>query len=156
MKILKIITFIVGPLLILGFFVFLLWGGVINPIPEKSLIKVGPASLGASILKTAGEHVRGLSNLESLDENRGALFVLDKPGIYKFWMKDMNFPIDILWVSDDGIVREWHEYIAPESYPQVFFSNRPVKYVLEVNAGWIDSKNINLGDRVEVKEELFK
>jgi uncharacterized protein len=84
-----------------------------------------------------------------LGENKGMLFVFEKPGIHGFWMKDMNFAIDIVWIGQDKRVVQIMEHIAPETFPKVFSPREPIQYVLEVNAGWARKSNIQLGDRIK-------
>ena len=80
----------------------------------------------------------------------GLLFIFDKTGDYGFWMKDMNFPIDIIWIKDDKVV-----YVLPDvkqdSYPNVFYSSEPANEVLEINAGLSEKLGINAGDSFLLK-----
>ncbi len=78
------------------------------------------------------------------------LFVFDKPDIYSFWMKDMLFPIDMIWISEDGKVVYIERDARPESYPNSFIPDAPAKYVLEVNAGFSEKNNLKVGDKVEI------
>ena len=75
------------------------------------------------------------------------LFVLPKPDLHGFWMKDMRFPLDLIWIGSDrtvvGISR-----LSPcgaDSCP-VHTPTAPVAYVLEVNANNFAGK---VGDRME-------
>ena len=77
------------------------------------------------------------------------LFVFDHPAQYPFWMKDMNFPIDIIWIDENLKVIFIKKNAVPESYPEVFTSPQNSKYVLEVVAGFSDKYNIKIGDKVE-------
>jgi uncharacterized membrane protein (UPF0127 family) len=76
---------------------------------------------------------RGLSGRESLSGGSGLLFVFAELGQPGFWMKDMNFPIDILWFNEGRELIDVTEDVYPETFPETFYSNAPVKYVLEVN-----------------------
>ena len=98
------------------------------------------------------DRVLGLSGREKLDENEGLLFIFDSPGIYPFWMKDMNFPIDIVWIGEDS--GEWRVvYIKknamPDSYPETFSPDKNAKYVLETVSGFFEKNNLKIGDTVE-------
>lgn len=81
----------------------------------------------------------GLSYFTSLPEDEGMLFLFDKPGIYPFWMKDMNFPLDIIWLKKTGDnqfqVVHTVENILPSTYPESFVSQGVADAVLEVNSG---------------------
>ena len=90
---------------------------------------------------------KGLSDYQELKHNEGMLFVFDKPGEYCFWMKDMDFAIDIIWLDDSRQVVDYKENITPDSYPESFCPDSLSKYVLEVNSGDIQKLEINLGDK---------
>lgn len=90
--------------------------------------------------------MRGLSGREKLPENSGMLFVFDKPDYHSFWMKDMKFAIDIIWIDENKKIVDITYNTAPETYPATFRSNVPVQYVLEVNAGWAEQSAMNIND----------
>ena len=96
------------------------------------------------------ERNKGLSGKGSMSHKDGLLFIFDKTGDYGFWMKDMNFPIDIIWIKDDKVV-----YVLPDvkqdSYPNVFYSSEPANEVLEINAGLSEKLGINAGDSFLLK-----
>lgn len=99
-----------------------------KPIPRLEGINI-------EIADTNAERMQGLSGRESLETGRGILFIFPESGLYGFWMKDMNFSIDIIWLNGDLQPIGIEKNISPDSYPQVFYPPVPVKYVLEVNAG---------------------
>lgn len=107
-------------------------------------LKINDADLYVELADTPGKRAQGLSGRKELKENRGMLFVLDKPDIYSFWMKDMNFPIDIIWIGEDLKIVDITRNAKPESYPKTFQPKKPAKYVIEVNAGWTLKNNITL------------
>lgn len=86
------------------------------------------------IADTREKYIQGLSGRDSLDENKGMLFLFDKPDTYGFWMKDMKFPIDIIWISGDKVIYVLSE-VRPDSYPNLFKPPIPADKVLEINAG---------------------
>lgn len=87
------------------------------------------------LAKTAEERQLGLSGRESLAQDRGMLFVFDKPGKWGFWMKDMAFPIDIIWLDKNFNPVEVVENLSPNSYPKTFYPKEPALYTLELPAG---------------------
>lgn len=89
------------------------------------------------------ERQKGLSNTSSLDKNAGKLFVFENSELHGFWMKDMNYPIDIIWFDDAWRVVGISKNTLPESYPTVFYPQSFAKYVLEVNSGWAEKLNID-------------
>ncbi|MEZ4200325.1 MAG: DUF192 domain-containing protein [Candidatus Paceibacterota bacterium] len=72
---------------------------------------------------------------------------LDYHGI---WMKDMLFPIDIIWIDNDLTVIHIEENVTPETYPAVFRPTEPARFVLEVNAHFVDQFQIKVGDPVTI------
>ena len=98
------------------------------------------------IADTPEKRIKGLSGRESLDEDAGLLFVYGEPGIYRIWMKDMNFPIDVIWFDQDYLVADMSRNIQPDSFPKIFKPLKPAKYILEVNAGFADKNGIKIGD----------
>lgn len=107
-------------------------------------------SIKAELADTNIKRTKGLSNKEKLAENQGMLFVFEKPGFYSFWMKEMKFPIDILWIDSEQKVIDLTENLSPETFPQIFQPLKPVQYVLEVNAGFIKKYNIKIGDKIKI------
>jgi uncharacterized membrane protein (UPF0127 family) len=79
------------------------------------------------------------------------LFVFPTPGLYGFWMKEMEFPIDIFWLDAQGHVIFIKKNTDPSSYPHVFYSERSASYVLETVAGFADAHSVALGAKLELK-----
>ena len=76
------------------------------------------------------------------------LFVFEKPGIYGFWMKDMQFPIDILWISPNRRVIGVAESLTPSSFPAVYYPPQEISFALELPAGLTKRKSIREGMNV--------
>ncbi|HZX49871.1 MAG TPA: DUF192 domain-containing protein [Candidatus Paceibacterota bacterium] len=104
--------------------------------------------LELELARTPEEQSQGLSQRELLPENTAMLFVYEEPTIPGFWMKDMNFALDMIWVDQNNAIIAVSENVAPESYPEIFFPPSLVKYVLEVNAGWAQAHGVTVGDTV--------
>lgn len=117
--------------------------------PEKiQYVRVAGQSVHVDLAISPEAHERGLSDRASLPEGEGILFVFDRPGKNMFWMKDMNFPIDIIWISDNLAVIHIEKNIAPGTYPEMFGPDAYSKYVLEVPAGFAEKSGLKLGDQV--------
>ena len=105
-------------------------------LPEGMITLKAPKGTLKVVEATSSEsQAIGLSGLESMPVDQGLLFVFEYQGIYEFWMKDMLFPLDIIWINEDKTVAGISSDLAPETYPETFISPNEVKYVLEVNAG---------------------
>lgn len=115
-----------------------------------SKISFGDIVLDLEVAETNRERIKGLSGRKSLRENSGLLFIFPQEDFYGIWMKEMNFPIDIIWLSDDLRVVSIKTEVAPESYPEVFRPNIKSLYVLEVNSGLTRKTQIEVGDLAEL------
>jgi hypothetical protein len=105
-------------------------------IPEEK-ITINNKAFDLEIADTKEKMDKGLSGRASLATSTGLLFVFDKPGVYSFWMKEMNFPIDIIWLDKNKKILGVTKNLSPSSYPQVFYSPTSTSYALEVNTGII-------------------
>lgn len=82
------------------------------------------------------ERQLGLSGRNGIDENSGMLFVFDNSSKQNcFWMKDMKFPIDMVWMNREKEVVFIAENISPDTYPKVFCPETDAKYGLELSSG---------------------
>jgi len=120
----------------------------LSKLPSTTVF-TSKGSLKVFIANTDVTREQGLSDLSSLPEGEGELFVFDSAGAYGFWMKDMNFPLDMVWVDSNKVITNITKNATPDSYPSVFMPVRPILYVLEINAGtseklgFISSKQIH-------------
>lgn len=93
---------------------------------------------------------KGLSGHKPLFNDEGMLFVFQQPGKYGFWMKDMSFPIDIIWFDQNLRVVHVEEAVSPSTYPQKFYPGKEVLYVLELSSGQSDIIELKIGDQLEI------
>lgn len=99
------------------------------------------------LANTPEKQARGLSGRTNLAENHGMLFDFTENVIPNFWMKEMHFPLDIIWLDGNKTVVDWEENISPDTFPKTFSPSKPVRYVLEINAGWAEKLNLKIGDK---------
>ncbi len=110
-------------------------------------ITIGETKIAVEIADTAETRAQGLSGRDSLTENTGLLFIFDTASQPGFWMKDMNFPIDIIWLDESWKIVDVTTNALPEKYPEIYLPRSPVRYVLEVNAGFISTHDLKIGDQ---------
>jgi hypothetical protein len=117
--------------------------------PDGQIVAlVGTTTLKIDLARTEEERAQGLSGRESLAEDEAMLFIFPTLDIYGFWMKEMNFDLDIIWLDGAGVVADITPNVSRDSYPQVFYPRTKIKYGLEVPAGWAGRHNIALGDEL--------
>ena len=102
--------------------------------------------LRVEIPKNSTEFELGLMFRESLDENSGMFFAFDEVGQKSFHMKDTKIPLDIAFIKEDGII-ESIKHLEPFTLLPVS-SDGEVLYALEVNRGWFEENNVNIGDKI--------
>lgn len=118
-------------------------------IENTKYVKIGGQTIKVETVSTPEMQEKGLSGRKNLKENEGMLFIFNKPGIYPFWMKDMNFPIDIIWLGEDLRAVSIKKNAKPESFPEIFKPDKNSKYVLEVVSGFLEKNNLREGDKAE-------
>ena len=107
------------------------------------------------VAKTQAERLKGLSGTSSLANDSGMLFDFGQSGDWQIWMKDMNYPMDILWTDNNGTVLGKSK-MPPQSYPEVFSINKPSYYVIELNNGEIAKQNIANSTKVKINYSFLK
>ena len=95
----------------------------------------------------------GLGNRTSLKKGWGMLFVFEKRKPHRFWMKEMQFPLDIIWLDNQRIVHIIHNAKPSNSRddPEVMTSPVPVNFVLEIAAGRATKLRLKTGQRMNFK-----
>ena len=129
--------------------VFFLRSGETLPLV---FIQGADVPVSVTVVDSPDTRQKGLSRHPGLAENEGMFFVFNAPEILSFWMKDMLFAIDIIWISSDWRIVDITKNITPETYPDTFSPAMPVQYVLEVSAGFVDANNVKIGQSVELKK----
>ena len=115
---------------------------------EVRKITIGDVTLDAEIADDSEKIEKGLMSREMLPENRGMLFIFEEERKYQFWMMNMKFNIDMIWLDANGKV----VHIVEDAEPCIdaahtslctFNPDEPAKYVLEVNSGFVQKHKIN-------------
>lgn len=106
----------------------------------------------AEVADTSASREQGLSGRKGLGKTEGMLFVFPLAGRYGFWMKDMLFPIDIIWINENGVVVNVVENAKPEDYPTTYINQAPASYVLEIQANKAREYGVYLGSKVGISK----
>jgi len=99
---------------------------------ETGTLQIASTSYSVSIADSDEERTQGLSGTASLKPQEGMLFLFPQADYHPFWMREMRFPIDIIWIDSSWHVVGITKEARPESYPSLFYPPAPIKYVLEV------------------------
>ena len=105
------------------------------------------------IVNTRQTMQTGLSGRSFMKENQGMLFDFgSQKQTPAFWMKDMKFNLDLIWISDDKIIGITSNVPAPINNKNLptYFPPSPVNQVLEVSAGWVGRNKIQIGDKIKL------
>jgi hypothetical protein len=116
---------------------------------SSQTVTIGRHKVFVEVAGTPAARAKGLSGRAALAQDHGMLFILDAPERASFWMPDMHFPIDIIWIDASRNITEVTADVAADSYPQRYAPKAPARYVLEVNAGWASAHNVREGMAVE-------
>ncbi len=119
---------------------------------SSSSVKIKDLIISVDLAKTPEQQAKGLSVKNTLNENEGMLFIFDTPKEHSFWMKDMKFPIDIMWIGSDHKIVHIEKNLQPCAFFLLCTSYSPhanSKYVLEVPSNYTAKNTIVIGDRVD-------
>lgn len=123
-----------------------------SPYNQGTMIVAGQ-KLNVEVVRTPQEQALGLGGRQALSDSEGMIFPYDRPGTPTFWMKDMLFPIDIVWIRQGQVVDITHNAaIEPPGRPELNYTlykpSTEVDQVLELRAGWAARHNLSIGDKV--------
>jgi uncharacterized protein len=113
-------------------------------------LEINGIKIEAEVADTFLSRMRGLSGRKNLAENKGMFFIFGDSSARSFWMKDMNFPIDIIWINGDKVVGFAENAPVPdEKGIPSFRSPEAVNKVLELPAGSVKRIGIKIGDEIK-------
>jgi uncharacterized membrane protein (UPF0127 family) len=103
------------------------------------------------LAQTSQEQSIGLAKYKSIPLDYGMIFLFQKSDYYSFWMKDMKFPIDIIFISGNKVVDVFDKVPVSlnENLP-VYTPRTKADKVLEINAGLAGKYGIKIGDNVKL------
>lgn len=136
--------------------VLLLLAGGCNNSPYAIPLQVGSKTIQVQVAADSVTQERGLSSRDALTDDQGMLFDfgVTKGDYPAFWMKDMTFPLDLIWIQDKkiiGITPDVQPANLPDEQMPRYFPPSPISWVLEVNAGWVQRHHIKVGDEVKFR-----
>ena len=125
---------------------------LVNYFTRFGSVEVGNKKFRVEIANDNWELQNGLSGRKKLKTGSGMLFIFHKSDYYMFWMKDMNFPLDIVWIDGGKIVDIKEKAPVPTtSLLEKYLPEHPTMYVLEINAGLVAKYGFKVGDLVKLE-----
>jgi uncharacterized membrane protein (UPF0127 family) len=123
----------------------LLLAGVLHAAPTIELT-AGMHRIEAEVVSSGAERATGLMNRPAMPMHRGMLFVFPERGVQCFWMKNTLIPLSIAFLDDDGRIVQIAR-MQPQSLDN-HCSVKPVRFALEMNAGWFKSRGLTTGAKI--------
>jgi uncharacterized membrane protein (UPF0127 family) len=143
---------------IVGFFLLAAIGGTVlwwQLQHDESLLRLDGHSYHMTTMRTEAELQKGLSGTKSLPAGEAMLFVFPRDDQWGMWMKDMNYPIDMVWLNSSKQVVYTVKNAQPSSYPKTIYKPTvPARYVIELPSGTIDMTGIKNGDPAGLPSEV--
>jgi uncharacterized membrane protein (UPF0127 family) len=148
--------FVVGAfaLIVIGGLILLIFLSVTRMDARGVALRIGQAPLlMVEIANTETARMQGLSNRPLLSENRGMFFLFNEAGYHTFWMKDMRFSLDIIWMREGMVVGITENALPEGANPvKIYASPTAVDSVLEVAGGFASRYGVVAGDTVTVTD----
>jgi uncharacterized protein len=106
-------------------------------------LQAGMHNIRAQVARSVNERATGLMHRREMPQHEGMLFIFEQPSQQCFWMKNTLLPLSIAFVADDGTVVNIRD-MQPQSLDS-HCSDKPVRYVLEMNQGWFAKRGVKAG-----------
>ena len=118
---------------------------------QRTAIQAGMFQIDAQIANTPQQRQVGLMFRKDMPTHEGMLFIFEEPQKLCFWMKNTLLPLTAAFVDDDGAIVNLVDMQPQSTDPHC--SEKPVRYVLEMNQGWFAKKKIGKG--YKLKSQIF-
>ena len=130
--------------------------GQLDQLPRQTA-SINYTELNLYVTTNSTQVTKGLSDTTELPAGTGMLFYLPHQNQLNFWMRDMNYPIDMLWLDSNRHVVHIEPRVSPDTYPRNFSNpiGKPAEYVLELNSGDADQFDISIGDKLNLHEPVL-
>lgn len=121
--------------------------------PQEALktVCIKDVCVYVEVADTDAARQQGLMFRKNLPEGRGMLFVFEAEGRYGFWMKNMKFTLDIIWIDKEKKIVDIKPHLSPcQEACEIFGPPDKILYALEVDAGFAGRNKIEIGDKVNI------
>jgi len=138
------IILVIGLVLIL---VGLVVSFALTTFKPTTQVRIGSGVYSLWLADTEASRIQGLSDVDKLHLNGGLLMAYDTNDTHGIWMKDMNFPLDLIWLDSNKEVVYIVKNAPPENPARTVYSPKDTaRYVLELPAGSVKKAGIKTGD----------
>lgn len=124
--------------------------GIDESVYNRARVEIKGIAFDAFVADTDSLRSRGLGGFAGLKAGEAMLFVFDTLDTWSFWMKDMLFPIDIVWINAQSRIVFLKTNVSPDTFPKSFTPKDSALYVLELPAGTVNRFWFNVGDQVSI------
>lgn len=114
---------------------------------NKIKVAIGKQTYTLFIANNEIKRQKGLSNIKAMRDNEGMLFIFEKPDYYHFWMKDMQFPLDFIFINRNQVV-DMIENVSPKTYPNTLTSTEKADKIIELKAGKIEKLHLKKWSKI--------
>ena len=112
-------------------------------------IRLGGQTYTLQVADTPEKQELGLGQRDNLGPRTGMLFSYAEPAMDRcFWMKDMRFSIDIIWLDASKRIVKIEPSLSPATYPKTYCPSQPAQYVIELNAGQVHDLGLQTGQQL--------
>ena len=121
---------------------------------EKKCLNIKKATsceVSLEVVDNESSRTLGLSGRDSLPNDKAMLFVFEQPAMYCFWMKDMKFNIDMVWLDFGKKIVKIQKDVSPNTFPRSFCPSQDALYVLEFNSGETAKFGLTTGQQLDFK-----
>jgi uncharacterized membrane protein (UPF0127 family) len=139
-------------LILLTFFVWAMWYFFYTGKIPRITFPSGVV-LNVLVADTDALRQKGLSKREILRDDEGMLFVFETLDRHELWMKDMYFPLDIIWLDENFKIIDINKGASIASYPNTFQPVSSAGFAIEVNSGYTSKNNVQVGDIVKFERK---
>jgi len=113
-------------------------------------IAIGDKLIRLQLAIEAEELSHGLMYRKNMSENQGMIFLYTKPQKMSFWMRNTSLPLDVGFISSDGVLQEFYP-LYPYDETTVVSQSDELQYALELNQGWFQKNNVTRGAKLDLE-----
>lgn len=124
---------------------------------ESAQIQIGSKKITVELAETPQQHEKGLMYRETLEKDKGMLFIFDREQTLSFWMKNTYVDLSIAYINEKMKIVDIQEMKATSpleiSEPPTYPSKKPAMYALEMPKGWFKASNIKVGQTLKLPKK---